>query len=164
VTGESTTSTGEQALPRPVGPAVLGWRLWKVPSRDPTADAEIVLALLGLLAFLVMGLVPLEWVVPWLGGCRFHDMTGHPCPTCGITRGVLAVSEGNLLGGLRQNPLIVGVLLAGMAYTPFAWWFWLAGRPRWRLSSTSRRARIAWAIAGAAALFGNWLFLVLDGR
>ena len=164
MTGASATSGRAGQLPRSIGPPVLGWRLWKIPPGDPTADIEIVVALLGLLGFAMIGLVPLEWVVPWLGTCRFHEMTGNPCPTCGITRGVLELSAGHPLAGLRQNPLIVGILLAGLIYTPVAWWMWLTSRPRWRLVSTSRRARIAWAIAGVAALLGNWAFLVLDGR
>lgn len=164
VTGQADLSSKEARLPRPIGPPLLGWRLWKVSHRDPTADVEVVVALLGLLAFLMVGIAPLEWVVPWLGSCRFHELTGHPCPTCGITRGVLELADGRLLTGVRQNPLLIGALVAGLAYTPLAWWTWLARKPRWRLATTSRRARILWLIAGLAALVANWAFLILDGR
>jgi hypothetical protein len=165
VEGTKTPSTASSAaLPRPVGRPRLGWRLWKLPAHHPSADVEIVAALLGGIAWLVLGLVPLQSVVPWLGTCEFHEVTGQPCPTCGVTRGVLELAAGHPLEALRMNPLVIGGLMAGLAYTPFAWWMWLGRRPRWRVLSTSRRARVAWLIAGVAVLLSNWVFLAIDGR
>lgn len=159
---QSGDRAGSEA--RPVGPPRAGWRVWRIPATHPTADLEIVVALLGGFALMMLLFAPLEWVVPWLGSCRFHELTGHPCPTCGVTRGVLKLAAGDVLGGVRQNPLVIGALAAGLAYTPFAWWAWLRRRPRWRLVTTGRRARAAWLIVGAAAVIVNWGFLVLDGR
>ena len=37
--------------------------------------------------------------------CLIKHATGHPCPSCGSTRGVLYLTEGNALGAFRSNPL-----------------------------------------------------------
>ncbi|RYD56223.1 MAG: DUF2752 domain-containing protein [Sphingobacteriales bacterium] len=37
--------------------------------------------------------------------CIFKNVTGWPCPSCGTTRSVLAVMQGQLLEGLWLNPL-----------------------------------------------------------
>jgi hypothetical protein len=42
----------------------------------------------------------------------FQNATGLPCPGCGMTRAMLRLAQGDLLGSLRMHPL--GVVLAGM--------------------------------------------------
>jgi hypothetical protein len=37
--------------------------------------------------------------------CLFKNVTGIPCPSCGITRSVLELLEGNFRQGLLINPL-----------------------------------------------------------
>jgi hypothetical protein len=44
--------------------------------------------------------------------CLFHLITGLPCPSCGTTRAILALFEGNWAGSLRINPL--GLLSVGL--------------------------------------------------
>ena len=160
----STRRTTRVEVARPVGRSTLGLRMWLVPARHPSADIEIVVGVLGLAASVGLACLPLDWIVPWLGGCRFHDLTGHPCPTCGITRGLLRLAEGEVLAGFRQNPLLVGAMMAWLAYTPIALVLWWRRLPRPRWSATSRRAAWAWRLAIVLAALGNWAFLVWDGR
>lgn len=40
-----------------------------------------------------------------LPSCRFKEFLGLPCPTCGGTRAFAALSQGDLAGALRLNPL-----------------------------------------------------------
>lgn len=59
--------------------------------------------------------------------CPFANLTGHPCPGCGMTRAALRLMQGDLIGALRLHPLsplcvplvvvvvLEGVLSAGRA-------------------------------------------------
>ena len=58
-------------------------------------------------------LTPL-WVLvaPWLRPCLFRSVTGIPCPSCGATRGVLALLDGRPMDALSFNPLVVLLVIA----------------------------------------------------
>ena len=43
--------------------------------------------------------------------CKFYQLTGLYCPGCGDTRAVIALMDGDILLSLRQNALIVVLLL-----------------------------------------------------
>ena len=50
--------------------------------------------------------------IQWFGKyvhipCVFHKLTGLLCPGCGMTRSIIAISNGNLLKAIRYNFLIV---------------------------------------------------------
>lgn len=47
--------------------------------------------------------------------CQFYKWTGLYCPGCGDTRAVIALMNGDLLLSLRQNALIIALLLLGIA-------------------------------------------------
>jgi hypothetical protein len=52
-------------------------------------------------------------IVEWRTGtdldtCLFHRLTGHPCPTCGTTRGLLAMARGDWKRSFLWNPLTMG--------------------------------------------------------
>lgn len=56
-------------------------------------------------------------VLPDVGPlCPLRRMTGIPCPFCGMTTGVLALSRGDVLGAFSANPvaplLVVAVVVA----------------------------------------------------
>ena len=96
----------------------------------------------------------LEWPVgPSVGParsllpqCLVHQLTGHPCPTCGMTRSFIAMSRGDVREALLWHPLgpaLFGAAgLAGVALLAGS-----AASRQWRLSAGEREAR-----AGAAAL------------
>ena len=47
--------------------------------------------------------------------CQFYKWTGLYCPGCGDTRAVIALMNGDVLLSLRQNALIIALLLLGIA-------------------------------------------------
>jgi hypothetical protein len=58
--------------------------------------------------------------------CWLHAATGLPCPGCGMSRAVAAVSQGDFVVALGANPFVVFVwplfvLLAVLALMPKTW-------------------------------------------
>jgi hypothetical protein len=66
------------------------------------------LGLVGLVGLLLARL-PLAVYIPFWG-CKFRELTGYPCPGCGLTRVADRVSHLHLLGAFMANPL--GTLVA----------------------------------------------------
>ncbi|HKD10635.1 MAG TPA: DUF2752 domain-containing protein [Thermoanaerobaculia bacterium] len=88
--------------------------------------------------------------------CLFRSLTGFPCPTCGATHAVVALSQLHLASALGDNPLVaagaIAFLLGGLAAGMAA----LAGRPLREPTSFSLRFRLA----AAGAVLGNWAWLL----
>ena len=43
--------------------------------------------------------------------CMFYELTGYPCPSCGLTRAMGYFFYGNIADGLRLNPLSIIVAI-----------------------------------------------------
>lgn len=87
--------------------------------------------------------------------CLFHRMTGHSCPTCGTTRGLLALAHGSWREGLAWNPLtMVGAMVGSLA---------IVGRvitaKTLEIQFTPVEKRIA-LFLGLAVLGLNWAWLL----
>lgn len=111
----------------------------------------------GVLLGLALKMLPAGLVPP----CGFHLMTGHPCPTCGMTRMGFLLLEGRIPDALRMNPflfLLVGTLggwvVAGSILR-------LAGRDLF-VTVPEREARWWWAVL-VAGFLGNWAYLWVRG-
>jgi uncharacterized iron-regulated membrane protein len=135
-----------------------------VPAAHPSADLEIVAALIGTLLLLGLWALPLDDLALFAGACQFKSWTGWPCGTCGITRAIQAVHHGQFGRALRLNPLLVVLLAVGAGYTPIAWVLWLKRAPRPRLGLPTRGARIGLLLVAVGLFVLNWAFLIGDGR
>jgi hypothetical protein len=84
-----------------------------------------------------------------LWSCPIRQLTGVPCPTCYLTRSVLATLRGDLAGAVRLHafgpPLVL--LAAGLL-----WHQLMLGR------AVDRRALAAWIVASS---FLAWLYWLL---
>lgn len=93
--------------------------------------------------------------------CMFKRITGMPCATCGSTRAVIALAQGDPLRAFMLNPLVMSLLFAVPA--------WLV--VRWRRSRTSAEAR-PWSgsqrtvacIAFLALFAANWVYVIWRGN
>jgi hypothetical protein len=73
--------------------------------RDPKLRA---VAVLGLQAFALAAfgfLIPPD--SPFFPRCAFYALTTLYCPGCGTGRGILRILHGDILGGIRQNWLLL---------------------------------------------------------
>ncbi len=130
-------------------------RIEHCSSRLPKAPRWAVFVCVGLLV-----LVGLTELLAWLKSrdappvCIVYRATGHPCPTCGSTRLVLAVLRGDLLEAFLYNPLVFAVFVAAGA-----WLVLRIGFKRRVVLITSARARRWWVVALVAAVLANWAYL-----
>jgi hypothetical protein len=49
--------------------------------------------------------------------CVFNILTGYPCPTCGTTRAIAAISEGRMIDSINFNPLGILILLIAIFWS-----------------------------------------------
>ena len=122
-----------------------------------TADRRLGLTW-GAVALAAVLLAPLATqTAPLLPGCLFRELTGLPCPTCGITHAALALARWDLPHALAFNPLAtlgaLVFLVGGVAAAAAS----LAGRPLTEPRLSGRAPRSAALLAVAA----NWAWLLL---
>ena len=121
-------------------------------------DAPLVRQLaLATLVVLPVGLWWLRQFPSALSPCLMRTVWGVPCPTCGGTRAVLAMSQGRLLDAIATNPLITISTLALLA--------WAVGGlaatlvPRWRRTvEASPGEGRRFALVMFAAILASWLW------
>ena len=87
--------------------------------------------------------------------CAFRGLSGRPCPTCGMTRGVLSMLRGQIVAGWACNPLMFTLLGVAAAVVLMRVAF---GR-KLELQMSRRQRRIAWALFIVLALL-NWAYLI----
>jgi len=119
------------------------WPLWAV---------LIVLGWMGLGAAAVLLIAHLDRPVVL---CLIKRCTGIPCPTCGFTRGLLSLLNGNITQAWSYNPLLFSVLI--LFFTAATARIILARSLRVYLTNTERK--IVW-ILSFILLFANWVYVI----
>ncbi|MCT4545188.1 MAG: DUF2752 domain-containing protein [Vallitalea sp.] len=46
-----------------------------------------------------------------IGKCRIKEMTGYDCPSCGLTRSFVSISNGRILKSFSYNPVGLAIYL-----------------------------------------------------
>ena len=104
-------------------------------------------------------LAPLLRKFPFLApACPLKALTGLPCATCGLTRCLLALSEGRWLEAFYWHP--VAFVLLALAPAGVVWDLWRAGRGTPYPPLPEHRA--ARALVGTV-LVGAWALQILRG-
>jgi hypothetical protein len=125
-------------------------------------NSRIVRAFLGggiFLGLLVLYLVPPAHLP--LPACAFHSLTGHSCLTCGMTRSLHAMSQGELAVSLRYHlfgpvlffgALLFAMLFAAEAVTAKQFSLQLSGRTK---KYAAMLFSIVWIVYWGARLFAE---------
>ena len=95
--------------------------------------------------------------------CVFKIVTGIPCPTCGLTRAVMALSRGDLDRALFMNPLATVAGVAALAYLAYAAAVIAFRLPRLRPQVSPVDARIL-RVTAVTVFLANWIWLIATGR
>ena len=101
--------------------------------------------------------------LPW-PRCAFHDLTGLPCVTCGMTRAAIQFFHGHFLAALGWNPLVFATLCALSIFNAYAFAVLVTRAPRLRISFRTAAERRYARIILIAALVSNWSYLLAHWR
>src|SRR5437879_8876309 len=99
------------------------------------APGEIDHELIWLSASLVSLSLAAAWLtvgLPW-PLCMFHEITGLPCATCGMTRCGIQFFHGHFLAASKWNPLVFTALCGLTAFDLYAFATLATRGPRVRL-------------------------------
>jgi hypothetical protein len=101
--------------------------------------------------------------LPW-PRCLFHDITGRPCVTCGMTRSAIQFFHGHLLAAFQWNPLVFAALCGLSIFNAYAFVVLVTRAPRLRIALWTRAEKKNTRIIVIAALALNWVYLLLHWR
>jgi hypothetical protein len=136
----------------------LTWR----PLRPLELDHEALWLVVGGASLCLLG-VALVTPGIQLPRCAFKTITGLPCPTCGLTRTIIALSRGDVDRALFLNPLAAIACGVAALYLLYAAAVLALRLPRFRPTVSAIGARRL-RIATVAALAANWIWLIATGR
>jgi len=98
--------------------------------------------------------------------CLIKHITGVPCPSCGSTRSVLTLLDGNLLGSLSINPFGLIIALIMITLPPWIIFDFVTGRRSLSLfyshAEAFLRNRIV-AIPLVLLVLINWVWNISKG-
>lgn len=100
--------------------------------------------------------------LPW-PICVFHQLTGLPCLTCGMTRCGIEFFHGHFLAALKWNPLVFAFLWGVIAFDLYAFAAIALRRPRLRILFRQAEKKYARGVL-VAVLALNWFYLVSHWR
>jgi hypothetical protein len=122
------------------------------------------------LIWLSVSLVSLGLVAAWLTvglpwpRCAFHEITGLPCVTCGMTRCAIQFFHGHFVAALRWNPLVFTALCVLTAFDLYAFAMLATRGPRLRICFHKQTAKTFVRVAITSALVLNWIYLLMHWR
>ena len=134
--------------------------------RRPLAPGEIDHELIWLSVSVASLGVATTWFafgLPW-PHCLFHDLTGRPCMTCGMTRSAIQFFHGHFLGAIQWNPLVFAALCGLSIFNAYAFIVLVTRAPRLRIALWTRAQKKYARIIVITALALNWVYLLLHWR
>ena len=130
------------------------------------APGELDHELIWLSASLLSLALAAAWLtigLPW-PRCAFHDLTGLPCLTCGMTRCGIQFFHGHFLAAFKWNPLIFTALCGVIAFDVYALATLVARAPRLRIYFLNGHSKRFLRVSVISALAINWAYLLLHWR
>jgi hypothetical protein len=93
----------------------------------------------------------------------FHDLTGLPCVTCGMTRSAIQFLHGHFFAALKWNPLVFALLWGVVAFDLYALVTLAMRGPRLRIVFRQAERKYARGVI-VAVLALNWFYLLSHWR
>lgn len=103
------------------------------------------------------------WLNPPLPKCVFKELTGYPCPTCGATRCVCALSQFHIRDAFLMNPLIFLLGLGIGLFAIYSAGVYLFGFPQIKFEKLKRKQTFL-RILAVVAILVNWAYLIAVHR
>ncbi len=128
------------------------------PRRRGSIDYELLWLAVGS-ASLVLGFIWLRLNLP-VPSCKFHDLTGLPCATCGATRSINSLSYGNIVDAAVWNPVVFGMSLIVALALGYCAVVVLFKLPRLRIAGVGGKFKrlLPWSFVGL--LLVNWVYVL----
>ncbi len=124
-------------------------------------SGDIVFGLIyGTIAILALIAVRFLPVLELMPSCVFRAFTGIPCPTCGATRSLVHLANGNLSASFGMNPAIALLMFAALLMFVYDVATLFSGS-RISLSLTPREATLM-RVGVVVVLLANWAYLALS--
>jgi Protein of unknown function (DUF2752) len=136
----------------------LAWRPRKLGELNP----EVLWLAVSLGSFAVAAI----WFavgLPW-PRCVFHELTGLPCVTCGMTRCAIQFFHGHFFAALKWNPLVFAFLCGVTAFDLYAFVVLVTRAPRLRICFSTPRAKTFVRMTIISVLLLNWTYLLMHWR
>jgi hypothetical protein len=134
--------------------------IFRIERQPPRSPIHIIWGGIAVIAVVIAGLIK-----PYLGilpACAFHELTGLPCPTCGGTRSLVALSGLKLGASFNYNPMIM-MGIVGLVLFSFAVLLGVIFKRRTVIVFSSfEKKTIRFAIF--ILIIANWAFLILQAR
>ena len=137
------------------------WLLWWDPRRGDGVDHELVWGAVLLAVFGAARLLPSTLFMGYQ--CPFHQVTGIPCPTCGMTRATLHAVHLDWGAALAVNPLGTLALALAGGYVLYAAIVTVWRLPRPRINVHHRFFVLFFRLLLPLALVANWVYLITHG-
>lgn len=101
--------------------------------------------------------------LPW-PRCVFHDLTGLPCLTCGMTRCAIQFFHAHFGAAFQWNPLVFISLCLLSIFNVYALAVLILRAPRLRIRFDAQIERRATRFFVFAVLILNWVYLLSHWR
>jgi Protein of unknown function (DUF2752) len=127
------------------------------------AQGEVDHELIWLSASVSSVILAAAWLaigLPW-PVCIFHELTGLPCMTCGMTRCAIQFFHGQFAAALKWNPLIFTLLCGVIAFDLYAFATLTLHVPRLRIHVSTKGANTFLRVSVISAIALNWIYLLL---
>ncbi len=92
--------------------------------------------------------------------CMFRKLTGLPCPTCGATRSVVHLAQGDISAAFMMNPLAAGGVLIAVFFFFYSAVTLLFELPRFRFLLRESESK-AIRLGSVALLLTQWAYLLM---
>jgi len=110
---------------------------------------------IAVLAVCAARFLPILNILP---SCPIHDLTGFPCPTCGSSRSIVYLAQGNFLSSFTVNPLAALCIVATVMYFLYSLVAFTFDIPIIKLQISEKGKNIT-RFCAFSVIFVNWLYL-----